>query len=638
MGVIELTKPRPSADKNQHRIDEAEQQFKEIQQAYEILSSPEERKWYSVVPVESLFEFGSLHNLSSACRCVVISRGWGEFIVTSYQPTRPDDEVDLGPYFEPGAFKGYKNTPKGFYNVFGEVFAALFQQEIEVSPDVPEAPDLGGPTATAKQVNDFYSFWINFTSVKEFAWADEYNPASAPTRKIRRLMEEENKKRRRKEKGAFVDLVRQLAAHVRSKDTRFAKYQAEAEEAAKVAAAEAEKLRKQQREERLAKAMGMEEADWTDQLMCSKRTAEGLRPLDQLMRNMRTAEGLRPLESEVGGHGDGDSVGGRVKAADLERSKMFAEEEVEEEEAEAQPYCVVCRKRFKSESQWRNHEKSKKHLEKVAELKSELEAEELMATAEDGGHAATPAATPAASEEVPEVQEPLRRGKAAEIDESEAHGEEEEEDEDAMLARMMRAQQVSSRTPMPVEEEEEEEDDDDDDDGAAEDEDAMLAGLVSQMKKQGKVAPAEEDDEDDEEEDEDEDDEMDDEDAMLANMASQQRKGREPSIEPEDSAESDTEEGNDEDDEDAFLASTAAPKPRVGAQGEAAEPDTMEEAAPGLHSAPEAVARSSEESQSPPAPPPRSHQQESGSTVADAASSGSVIHDDVPPATDYRVG
>lgn len=34
-----------SADKNQHRLEEAEEKFKEVQNAYEVLSDKHERAW-----------------------------------------------------------------------------------------------------------------------------------------------------------------------------------------------------------------------------------------------------------------------------------------------------------------------------------------------------------------------------------------------------------------------------------------------------------------------------------------------------------------------------------------------------------------------------------------------------------------
>ena len=54
---------------------------------------------------------------------------------------------------------------------------------------------------------------------------------------------------------------------------------------------------------------------------------------------------------DVGVDGDGDDDG------------AGEESEEEEEEEEEQLYCAACNKRFTSEGQWRNHERSKKHLE-----------------------------------------------------------------------------------------------------------------------------------------------------------------------------------------------------------------------------------------------------------------------------------
>lgn len=38
---------------------------------------------------------------------------------------------------------------------------------------------LAGPEVAA-----FYSSWLNYSTLKDFAWADKYNPAAAPNRKV----------------------------------------------------------------------------------------------------------------------------------------------------------------------------------------------------------------------------------------------------------------------------------------------------------------------------------------------------------------------------------------------------------------------------------------------------------------------
>jgi acetyl-CoA carboxylase beta subunit len=58
----------------------------------------------------------------------------------------------------------------------------------------------------------------------------------------------------------------------------------------------------------------------------------------------------------------------------------YDESEEEEEEEEEEFYCVVCEKKFKNPKQLVNHEKSKKHQQKLAQLRAELrEEEELLA-------------------------------------------------------------------------------------------------------------------------------------------------------------------------------------------------------------------------------------------------------------------
>ena len=83
------------ADKNQDRPDEAAERFKEIQNAYEVLSDRHERAWYD------------------SHRAAILRSG------TSYQAgaegfaagEAPDSEVDLFPYFSSSCFSGYGEGP-----------------------------------------------------------------------------------------------------------------------------------------------------------------------------------------------------------------------------------------------------------------------------------------------------------------------------------------------------------------------------------------------------------------------------------------------------------------------------------------------------------------------------------------------
>lgn len=62
----------------------------------------------------------------------------------------------------------------------------------------------------------------------------------------------------------------------------------------------------------------------------------------------------------------------RIDEEEEEVPNYGFEEEEEERDVrrkENELYCVACRKKFKSEKQWENHEQSKKDCEKVAKLK-----------------------------------------------------------------------------------------------------------------------------------------------------------------------------------------------------------------------------------------------------------------------------
>lgn len=52
-------------------------------------------------------------------------------------------------------------------------------------PPPPTRPAAGFSSAPWEEVAAFYAQWGGFATVKDFAWADQYNPASAPNRKAR---------------------------------------------------------------------------------------------------------------------------------------------------------------------------------------------------------------------------------------------------------------------------------------------------------------------------------------------------------------------------------------------------------------------------------------------------------------------
>ena len=79
------------ADKNAHRLDEAQERFKEVQNAYEILSDKHERAWYDGHR-EQILRSGDRH-LVCVCVCV-----WGGAlkIWALYDGGREEDMGEVG--------------------------------------------------------------------------------------------------------------------------------------------------------------------------------------------------------------------------------------------------------------------------------------------------------------------------------------------------------------------------------------------------------------------------------------------------------------------------------------------------------------------------------------------------------------
>ncbi|KAG9151580.1 hypothetical protein Leryth_021901 [Lithospermum erythrorhizon] len=182
-----------------------------------------------------------------------------------------------------------------------------------------EAPLMGNLDSPYSQVTAFYNYWIGFVTIMDFCWVDQYDVMSGPNRKSRRVMEDENKKLRKKARREFNDTVRGLAEFVKKRDKRVIDMQVKRAEEAEKKRAEERELKKEMERLKAEKARMYEEPDW-------------------------------------------------AKVEEEEESLDF-DESLEEEHKEEELYCVACGKKFKSEKQWKNHEQSKKHKEKVAELR-----------------------------------------------------------------------------------------------------------------------------------------------------------------------------------------------------------------------------------------------------------------------------
>eukprot|EP00163_Fabomonas_tropica_P033586 TRINITY_DN891_c0_g1_i1.p1 TRINITY_DN891_c0_g1~~TRINITY_DN891_c0_g1_i1.p1 ORF type:complete len:451 (+),score=172.36 TRINITY_DN891_c0_g1_i1:119-1471(+) len=116
-----------------------------------------------------------------------------------------------------------KSAGKGdkFYKVYGEAF-----KKNERWSEIKPVPQLGGPDATEDEVEDFYSFWFNFKSWREFPQFDEHRPDEAGDRGERRWMEQENKRIRKKKKTEENARIRKLVENAEASDPRMIAFKA----------------------------------------------------------------------------------------------------------------------------------------------------------------------------------------------------------------------------------------------------------------------------------------------------------------------------------------------------------------------------------------------------------------------------
>ncbi|KAL5723183.1 hypothetical protein ACHQM5_006607 [Ranunculus cassubicifolius] len=259
---------------------------------------------------------------------------------------------DLFSFFSTSVYSGFSDKGKGFYKVYGDIFDKIYTQEVTFvrklglgEDSVRVSPLMGNLDSPFTQVTAFYNYWLGFVTVMDFCWVDEYDVMAGPDRKSRRKMEQENEKLRKKARREYNDTVRGLAEFVKKRDKRIIDMQAKrvVEQEKKK---EEEKARKKEAERvKLERAKMYEEPDW-------------------------------------------------AKIDEEEAENVLYEEEVESKTKHANElFCVVCSKKFKSDKQWKNHEQSKKHREKVVELRDtygseeEEEGEELDGDADFGASA-----------------------------------------------------------------------------------------------------------------------------------------------------------------------------------------------------------------------------------------------------------
>lgn len=388
--------------------------FRLIQEAYETLSDPAERRWYDDHRQSILSGKGSAggRNNTTASEpgveCIFI--------------------YDVTPYHMGNCYKGFGDGVSGFYQTYTNVFQEIILGEKkgwindgnidETLFPLRHLPiDFGTSTSQYSDVSSFYNGWEQFTSCLSFAWMDAYDIQSGESRWERRRIDEENNKLRRIAKRARNDDIISLVAFIKKRDPRVraAREKAEAQKieqenrrlaeierkrvetmAAKEAwVEEKEKAMKQYELDdlnagriRLADLDDSEEEEGEDgrnkKGKKSKRKKKGrdskktkeIIPTDDDYYNSNVDESELPNDASVHLDKDGN-INQEEAKIDLGNNQptenhitnTHTSDDYDQSDPDVDVWrCEVCRKDFKSEKQLDNHVQSKKHKEAVKKM------------------------------------------------------------------------------------------------------------------------------------------------------------------------------------------------------------------------------------------------------------------------------
>lgn len=336
-------------DKNRHRLEEATAEFSHLQQCYSVLIDPHERRWYD---------------------------NHREQILNKNANIKDDTIIDLMPFFSLSAFKGFGDSPNGFFAIYRRVFEDIEAEEEGLSSRPNNKPSKNESSFTTfgssstpylPTLKIFYDKWTHFYTNKSLSSVEKYTATGSENRDHRRYIEKENKKAREEKKKEYNTTVRSLALFIRKRDPRVQLYMKKTE------LEEREKPKKPKEKSLHQTAQvddNFEEPSWSR--------------IDDQQYEMYFSLYREGQEQNEGREKDPDSDAqdfqDSVDAHDTNGSGH------EDFHSPSQPsssskdihinYCAACNKTFKSESQWSNHEQSKKHQKQVLLLKKTMARED----------------------------------------------------------------------------------------------------------------------------------------------------------------------------------------------------------------------------------------------------------------------
>lgn len=173
-----------------------------------------------------------------------ITKAWE--ILGNPRNRRSYDSVD--PVFDDTVPSNNEYSRNNFYEVFGPIF----ELNSRWSDKMP-VPKLGGADASRELVEQFYAFWYNFESWREYSYLDEEEKEKGQAREERKWIEKQNKAVRAKLKKEEMARIRSLVDTAYSLDPRVLKFKQDDKDrklAAKQAKKEAVRARIEEEERR----------------------------------------------------------------------------------------------------------------------------------------------------------------------------------------------------------------------------------------------------------------------------------------------------------------------------------------------------------------------------------------------------
>lgn len=138
-------------------------------------------------------------------------------ILSNKSKRRAYDSVD--PHFDDSIPSVNANSKSNFVEIFGPVFERNARWS-----NLQPVPQLGNYNSTFEEVDNFYSFWYNFNSWREFSYLDEEEKEKGENRDERRWIEKQNKVMRQKRKKEEVTRIRNLVDNAYACDPRIKKF------------------------------------------------------------------------------------------------------------------------------------------------------------------------------------------------------------------------------------------------------------------------------------------------------------------------------------------------------------------------------------------------------------------------------